>query len=92
MAKKIPYAIDKNGEHLFVRAEHCCINHLVMAVDGMSLTFFGNEKTPYIRVTEAIAWHEKELRESHGVSGSKQALEAFQSALKNFEEGKVTEV
>jgi hypothetical protein len=56
------FAIDRDRTRLFVRAEWSGIHPLVIACDGLTLTYFGWEDGPYLDVEIAAAWHEKELR------------------------------
>jgi len=91
MATKTPYAIDKDGNDLYVKLKYSGIDHLIVMFDGISITFFGKQKTSYLKVIDAISWHEKELRDSYDQSGSELVLVALRSALKNFEGGEVIE-
>lgn len=71
MAKsKTPFAVNKEGDTLYVKLKYSGIHPLVAMFDGISLTHFGNEKTAYLKVQQAINWHEKELRESKGTAAT----------------------
>jgi hypothetical protein len=87
--KKAIYVTDRDGKRLFVHVRHSGIHPLVVMVDGMTLTYFGRRDGPYLDVVDIIAWHEKELRESGGRSGSQKLLEAFRTGLTKFREGKI---
>lgn len=92
MAKRrAVYAIDKDGNNLYVELKYSGLHPLVAMCDGVPLTFFGKEKKAYLKVVEAISWHEKELRESGGRSGSEPILSALRIGLKKFENGEVVE-
>jgi hypothetical protein len=91
MSKKKPTPIvtDREGQYLFVEMQSSGIHPLVLACHGISLIFFGNEEQAYLRVEDAIAWHEKELRESHGQSGSTEICTALRDILSKFKAGKL---
>ena len=89
MAKRTPFAV--RDSTLFVKAKYSGIHHLVIMCDGLPLTFFGEEKTDYMKVSEVIEWHEKELAESGGQSGDRGVLEALQVAMEKFQAGSCVE-
>jgi hypothetical protein len=80
-------ATGSDGDVLTVDVKYCGIHFLVICYDG--LTLYYDKKKPYMAVEAAIAWHEKELRESQGRSGNAKVLEALRLALENFKSGKV---
>lgn len=77
---------EHNGE-LFIKTKAAGIHPLVLCCDGLPLCMFGKSKTPYIKVKDAIVWHEKELAQTRGASGCKTTLEALKSALDKFNRG-----
>ena len=85
--KKTPFATDKDATALYVKARCSGIHQLVILCDGLTLTFFGREKQAYLLVSDAIAWHEKELRDSRGQSGSRIALALLRKAQQDFDAG-----
>ncbi len=89
--KHTPFASDEDGKDLYVKAKYSGIHFLVILADGVSLTFFGKEKTPFLKVKDAIEWHVKELRQSRGQSGDQKVIDALQGALDKFEKGQVQE-
>ena len=89
MSKKTPFAV--HGTTLFVKLRYVGISHLIILLDGISLTYFGKGKTAYLKVSQAISWHEKELFESNGKSGSSKILEALKMAESIFNEGRCVE-
>ena len=86
MAKKIPYAIDKDSKTLFVKAKYSGINYLIAMIDGLSHVFFGRGKTPYFKVNDVIDWHVKELEITNGQAGSEEVLKHLRAAAAGFEE------
>lgn len=74
-------------EGLYVLISHCGIHPLVIACDGLPLMMHGRcgRQKAYIKVSDAIAWHEKELAESHGLSGRPDAVQALKALLARFE-------
>lgn len=50
----------------YLRAKNCGIETLIFVLDGIPQVFFGNEKTPHVRVSDAIAWHRAELPHTSG--------------------------
>ncbi len=82
--KRTPFVIDRDGKELFVEMRYSGIHPLVVMVDGLTLIFFGSGKKAYLRVEDAIRWHEKELKDTHGQSGNRVTLEALQKALATF--------
>ena len=89
--KRTPFATDKDGKDLFVELKASGIHPWVACADCMTLVFFGNERKAYLRVEDVAAWHEKELRESKGMSGSKVALDALREIMRKFRAGEVTD-
>ena len=87
MAMKTPFASTESC--LYVKLKYSGIHFLVASCDGLPLIRFGNEKTLYIKVSDAINWHEKELKETRGQSGSEETLSSLRKAMTFFEEGKV---
>lgn len=85
-----PFAVDKDGKNLYVQVKFCGIHHLVVMTDGMPITFFGNEKTPYLLVQQAIDWHEKELKVTQGKSGNAQVLSKLKEILDAFDRNQLT--
>lgn len=59
--KESPLALTEDGR-LFLRLEYAGFSALIAAIDGLSLTFFDDEKKPYLNVDTVIEWHEKELK------------------------------
>src|SRR5262245_52277442 len=89
--KRTPFAIDQDGKELFIKLKYAGIHPMVVLCDGLSLIYFGRQKTPYLRVRDAADWHAKELRDSRGKSGNREVLELFRKALADFARGLVTE-
>ena len=88
--KRTPFAIDRDGEDLYVELGWSAIHPMVIACDGLSLIYFGDDLSrPYLRVADVIDWHDRELRDSHGHSGSAVARDALREALQKFKEGRV---
>ena len=56
-----------------------------MAIDGLSLVFFGKDKTHYLRVNDVIDWHVKELEATRGEAGSEKILKLLRAAAADFE-------
>jgi hypothetical protein len=92
MDTKTPFATDTDCSMLYVKLKHSGINPLVVAFDGITTTRFGRGKTQYLTVRDVINWHEKELQETAGRSGSRSILEALQTALQNFDSGNIVDV
>jgi hypothetical protein len=70
---------------LYVKFKHSGIHPLILHTDGLPVGTFGSRKTLYIAVDEVIAWHEKELRESDGKSGSRITINTLKRAKANHE-------
>jgi hypothetical protein len=64
------FVTDKDGRRLFVHVRHSGIHPLVVLCDGLALTYFGKRDGPYLDVQAVADWHDKELRESGGRSGT----------------------
>jgi len=75
---KTPFA--EHDGVFFVTIAASGIHYLIPLIDGMRVVHFGKETKPYLRLDDAIAWHEKEIEESHGTSGSKKALGLLKQA------------
>lgn len=85
--KDTPLAVDNEGKNIYILSSHCSIQPLVLACDGVRVTRFGKENKVYVLVKDVIAWHEKELKESGGASGSREALEGARKILAKFKSG-----
>lgn len=79
-AKHNPFATD--DKDMFIRVSDSGIDLWLIAFDGLSVVYFGDETTPYLRVEDAIAWHEKE----HVVNQA--AVDALKECLSKFRAGK----
>jgi hypothetical protein len=81
MARKkfTPFAHYRDGQDLYIRMKYSGIHPLVVLYDGISLHFFGKEKTGYLLVEDAVAWHEKELQETNGRAGNRQVMELLRA-------------
>ena len=75
MKSKVPIVI--HNDTLYVDYRATDIHFLVLLSDGMSVTQFKGEKQTYLKVDDAIAWHEKELSETSGASGNQKVLDAL---------------
>ena len=89
--KKPLLVTDKDGKQLFVPAEAAGIHWMCLTWDGIPITHFGDDPTWYLRIEQVIEWHEKELRESHGRSGSQETLDAAREILRKFQAGEVAD-
>ncbi len=87
--KKQPVMFASTETEIFIKLKYACIHPLCIFSDGVPVVTFGKDKTMYLRVTDAINWHEKELQESRGGSGNPKALEKLREVLGNFQAGKV---
>jgi hypothetical protein len=85
--KPIPFAVDKDGNDLFVKSNYSGIHPFVVSIDHLTIYQFGKRQTPFLKVSDCVAWHNKELRESSGKSGNKKAMDALQKALTMFRSG-----
>lgn len=56
------------------------IHWLIPYIDGMAISMFRKCKKPYIRLDDAIEWHEKELEKTHGASGSRKVLDLLKQS------------
>lgn len=78
--------IDEN--ELYIETKYSGIHHLVIMIDGIPLLIWkkknGKAKYVYMKVSDAIAWHEKELKESKGQSGDAKVLEVLRERLQKF--------
>jgi hypothetical protein len=84
-SKRTPYVVfgDDPDAPLCVELRRV-IHPLVALIDGLPLLIpnKGRDKgRAYIRVVDAIAWHEKELKESRGRSGSRETVALLREAL-----------
>ena len=75
---KTPFAEYEGRFYVTIQASG--IHPLIPYIDGMAIAMFPKCKKAHIRLDDAIAWHEKELEQSHGASGSKKALELLKQA------------
>lgn len=85
---KTPYATFNGQPDLYVKLKATAINPLIVFIDGLPVRIINpKSKRPehFMKVTDVIAWHEKELKETSGQSGSAKALALLKTALKKFE-------
>jgi len=75
---KTPFAEYEGRFYVTIQASG--IHPLIPYIDGMAIAMFPKCKKAYVRLDDAIAWHEKELEQSHGASGSKKALDLLKQA------------
>lgn len=75
---KTPFALFEGRFYVTIKASG--IHPLIPYIDGMAIAMFSGCKKAYIRLDDAIEWHEKELEQSHGASGNKKALELLKQA------------
>lgn len=64
-----------DGERFLVRRDASGIAMLIAMCDGMRIVGFKGKKQVYLSLDDVIAWHEKELKQSHGLSGDKVLME-----------------
>ncbi len=77
--KKTPFVGLEDGR-LFV--ELAAVMHPLIAVsDGLSVTFMGRNKTPYISIDDAIDWCKKEMN-SHNKEHYENIIEVMNRAVK----------
>ena len=79
----------ENG--LFVKPEHAGIAFLIVITDSLPFHTFKRRKGVYLRVEDAIAWHEKEIKITDGKGGSRKALEMLKSALVEYQSNSSTQ-
>lgn len=80
MPKRKPTPLAEHHGSLYIDAFQCGIHPLVVSIDGLTLTYFGDDrKRVYLSIDAAIDWHTRELAASNGRSGSRTALEALQT-------------
>lgn len=60
---------------IYLRVEASGIHPLIFFSDGLTVARFGKEKFVYIKLDDAIAWHEKEIAETGGRGGKPKHLE-----------------
>jgi hypothetical protein len=88
--KKRPLLVtDREGKRIFVPLSHSAIHPLVALCDALTFVYFGKKGGPYLDVQTALDWHEKELRDSCGRSGSREAVDAFRKILDSFKAGEI---
>lgn len=61
-AKKSPF-LEYDGE-LYVKVKYAGMHYLSLIVDCVPISLFG--KTPYLKIDDAIQWHEKEIEATGG--------------------------
>ncbi len=57
--------------NLYVWIKRSGIPALIPFIDGMAICTFEKSKKQYLKIEDVISWHESELIESGGKSGSK---------------------
>lgn len=89
MKKKSTPLAEYNGR-LFIKFKYTGIHWLVACSDGLSLTFFGEDrhKIPYMQVSDAIAWYEKEIREIGANKFRADMLASLKDIADKFTNGK----
>jgi hypothetical protein len=89
--KKKPIVFLSKDGTPYVKARDSGIALLVVLMDGLPLTFFGKEKTPYLTMQQVIDWHEKEIQYSTGKDRGyhEAAAAAFKRGLAKVQAGDV---
>lgn len=92
MKTKTVFAQLKSGGPLYVRLD-AVMHPLCAFADGLELTFFGKNRTPYMTCEKAALWVENELRscpaDSRRVLQSR--LDALRSAIAKADSGQVVD-
>lgn len=74
-----------NGE-CYVQAKAAGMSFVSLAIDSVDLWYFEKKpETPYIKLQDAINWHEVEIRETRG-KWPRMALNLLLKARKTFAE------
>lgn len=82
------FAVDRDKTDLWIKSRETGIERVVAAADALPMTYFGDGgSTPYMKVRDVIAWHERELAASNGRRGFQQIADALKVALAKFESG-----
>lgn len=91
MKKKVKYvfATSKEG-NLYVKVA-AIMTPLCAMLDGLSLTFFGKGKTPYLAIDTAIDWVSKEMKE-HSREKYTVILNALNAAKKQHADSELIDV
>ncbi len=76
--KSTPFAMDSN-DRLFVKLKSL-MHPMCALVDGLSITFFGKEKTAYLEIDRAIEWCHNEIKYSSDKKRFELILQALESA------------
>lgn len=85
------YLISHDGKELYIQVKLSGINPLCLLWDGVDV-FIDNEhggEDAYVTVADAIAWHARELLESHGRGGNREVLEALEYVMGEFLLGRI---
>ena len=75
---KTPF-VEHEGQ-VYIAIQASGMHPLIPYIDGLSVALFPKFKKACIRLDDAIAWHEKELEQSHGTSGSNKTLGLLKQA------------
>jgi hypothetical protein len=73
----------------YVNTKASGIHQLVILIDGMNITVFKGHKREgmFLKLDDAIAWHEKELAETKGRSGRRDYLDMLFKARTKVTQG-----
>ncbi len=85
------FVCDKDRTELYLKADAAGIHPLVLLYDGLPYTTFEDDPTLFVRVADAIAWHEKELTDTRGSSGNRKVADALTDILAKFRAGDLPE-
>ena len=80
--KVSPFAVS-NGK-FYVMIDASGIHPLVPFIDGMKIIKFPQWKQIYLFLDDAIEWHENELKNTNGQSGSTTALNLLKQPRANM--------
>lgn len=90
MKQQKPFAIwDADPDLLYVMADHCGIHQLIILMGEVPLTYCEDKNgkpfgKAYVKATDVIEWHKKELKQSNGASGSQQVIDAIERAMEKL--------
>lgn len=71
--------------HFYIEASSSCIPNVRIAIDRVPVSMFHGDNVPYIRIEEAIKWHEK--NPGHEPPGEEPLAALFTQLLERLKSG-----
>lgn len=84
--KKSPFVENTDDHVLWLDVKASGMHPLIPYIDGLPIATFSKDRRVFLRAEDVAAWHEKEVKESHGQSGDLRVASALRDILRQHRE------